>query len=112
MAREQSRSSGYSPSVEIELTDTQFGNLVRQLAVRNVADMPINLYADNYVDLTIEVLNHRKSIQARRFAGIDTNTHGETQRDFEKLLKVVRELWQTSPRKSAQSSPDNQTLEP
>lgn len=97
VARRHNRSSGFGKPVEMQLTQAAFADLVRQLAARGADAMPINLYAPNYIDLTIEVLNHRTSIQARQFAGLEPDTHGEQQREFNKLVNVVRSLWRASP---------------
>jgi hypothetical protein len=105
VARRHTRDSGLGAPIGIRLERAEFDDLVRQLAVRGADAMPANLFAPNYIDLTLEVLNHRRSIQARQFAGLEPNTHGEQQREFNKLIDVVRSLWPDADRGSRADAP-------
>jgi hypothetical protein len=76
----------------LELRADDLGRLARQLVAAAASDLPGNLYADQYTDLTVTVLNRRKHVQARRFAGLTAATHGEKQKSFDRLLGQLEEL--------------------
>ena len=84
--------SGYGPPREVELGEEDLRALAGRLAALSPARLPANLHAPGYLDLTLEVLGHRIAVQARRFAGMTAATHGDLQRDFDRLLESVRAL--------------------
>lgn len=75
------------------LTSAELTDLATVLAESLVQDSPGNLYASTYIDLTVEVLGHEKGIQARRFAGMDSSTHGDAQARFETIVDVLDALY-------------------
>ncbi|HEX7185596.1 MAG TPA: hypothetical protein VF756_27475 [Thermoanaerobaculia bacterium] len=66
--------------------------LARELAEARLEDMPANLYAPEYTDFAVEVLNRERSLQARRFADVTPQTHGEKQIRFDRLFEAIDEL--------------------
>ena len=66
--------------------------IARQLAAAGIEDLPVNLWAPEYTDLSVRVLNHRRTLQARGFAGMTAETHGEKQRRFDRLLEQLDQL--------------------
>ena len=88
--REFTPGEGYRPPRRTELSQDEFQALAGALVEHRPGALPINLYSPRYVDVVIKVLDHRVSIQARQFAGIDATTHGAAQRDFDALLEVLR----------------------
>ncbi len=54
--------------------------------------LPVNLYATDYTELVMAVLNRKKSIQARPFAGMTPSTHGERQEDFNGIFEALYAL--------------------
>lgn len=52
-------------------------------------ELPVNLYSPRYQDLEIRVLNRRVLLQARRFAGLTPETHGEKQARFDALVAAI-----------------------
>ena len=84
--------SGYGRKVTLRLGPGDVGALGQTLARLDPEDLPINLYATDYTDLVIEVLNRKKSIQARRFAGMTPTTHGERQEDFNRTFEALYTL--------------------
>jgi hypothetical protein len=83
---------GYTEPLALELAAVDIANLAKQLHDLEIGDLPANIYAEYYTDLTVEVLNHRKNIQARQFAGMTPSTHGEKQDHFNEILRTLREL--------------------
>lgn len=67
----------------------KLANLVREVGV---AELPLNLYAEQYTDVLVRVLNRRVQIQARRFDGMTATTHGEAQARFDKLFERLHAL--------------------
>lgn len=69
------------------------GEQVRALAVTardaRIDAMPTNLYRPRYVDVQVAVLNQRKQMQARKFAGMDPEKHRAEQEALERFLTTV-----------------------
>jgi hypothetical protein len=83
--------AGYGEPRQRRLSEDEVAALAR-LLIDNAEGLPFNLYADQYTDLTIEVLNHKASIQARRFAGMTPETHGPRQQSFDRVIEVLTAL--------------------
>ncbi len=83
---------GYAPELGLELTPAEIADLARRLAAADPASLPVNLWARDYTDLAIRVLDHRKSVQARQFARMTRDTHGERQQRFETLYARLYDL--------------------
>ncbi|HEX9945741.1 MAG TPA: hypothetical protein VGG03_27350, partial [Thermoanaerobaculia bacterium] len=74
------------------LQSAEVAELAGQLAAARLEELPVNLWAPEYTDLEIRVLNHRRSLQARQFAGMTPATHGESQQRFDRLWETVDAL--------------------
>lgn len=83
--------AGYGEPRQRRLSGEEVAALAR-LLIDNAEGLPINLYADQYTDLSVEVLNHKASIQARRFAGMTPQTHGARQQSFDRVIEVLAAL--------------------
>lgn len=83
---------GYLDPLNLSLGRSDLDGLARKLAELDPGKLPANLYALDYTDLSIPVLNHRKSIQARQFAGMTPATHGERQKECDALFAVLAQL--------------------
>jgi hypothetical protein len=83
---------GYHDPVATVLSGPELGELALRLGRQNVSDLPGNLWADVYTDFTVRVLNHEKRIQARRFAGMEPDTHGERQQRFDRICQDLLRL--------------------
>jgi hypothetical protein len=92
MRRGSAADEALGEPASVELAAADFHDLVRALAALGLADLPSNLYADDYIDLHVELLGEKRSLQARRFAGLTATTHGERQRAFDRLLARLGEL--------------------
>ncbi len=83
---------GYGePRVE-PLAPQQLHGVAQVLIDQRVGELPINLYADHYTDLVVEVLNWSKRLQARAFARMTPQTHGEKQRQFDRIFEEFDRL--------------------
>ncbi len=90
--REYNPATGYAEPVVLELAPDEVAALARELAARDPGPWPVNLWAPDYVDLAVEVLNHERAVQARRFAGMAPDAHGQRQRDFEAVREALERL--------------------
>ncbi|HVF58734.1 MAG TPA: hypothetical protein VNJ70_02820 [Thermoanaerobaculia bacterium] len=84
--------TGYAEPVVLELSEDEVQALARELAAHDPGPWPVNLWAPDYVDLSVEVLNHERAVQARRFAGLAPDAHGQRQRDFEAVREALERL--------------------
>lgn len=84
--------SGYGREVALRLGPGDLGPLGQTLAELDPDGLPISLYATDYTDLVIEVLNRKKSVQARQFAGMTPTTHGDRQEDFDRIFEALYAL--------------------
>lgn len=84
--------AGYGDPLEIELDPAEFEELARSLAEGDPANLPGNLWAEHYTDLSIRVLDQAKSVQARQFARLTPSTHGQRQVDFDSIYAMLAEL--------------------
>ena len=76
------------------LEPAEVAALAGRLAAERPEDLPANLWAPDYTDLQIGVLDHARSIQARQFAGMTPATHGEQQQRFDRLWALLDGLRQ------------------
>lgn len=84
--------TGWTDPRQVRLSREETAGLARQLAEVRPEDLPANLYSSWYEDLEIRVLNQKKSLQARRFAHLTPETHGEKQKRFDQLVAVLENL--------------------
>ncbi len=87
--------AGYRDPALMELHPEQIRALAAELAGRDPAAWPGNLYARDYTDLSVRVLNHEKSIQARQFAGMAPGSHAPHQQAFEEVYTLLDRLRST-----------------
>jgi hypothetical protein len=78
----------------VQLSPAEIADLAGRLAAARWEELPGNLWASEYTDLQIEVLNGRRSLQARQFAGMTPTTHGEAQQRFDRAWEVLEALGQ------------------
>jgi hypothetical protein len=87
--------AGYGETVVADLRPEEIRTLAAELAARDPAAWPSNLYAEDYTDLSFQVLNHKKSIQARQFAGMEPGTGAPHQQAFEEVFALLDRLHST-----------------
>ncbi len=90
-------SGGYGDGVTLPLTPERLKALTSVLTAADVEKLPANLYAEEYSEVVVQVLNHRKSLLARQFAGLKPETHGEKQRRFDRLFESLRAVANAKP---------------
>jgi hypothetical protein len=88
----QSPETGWTEPRRTRLSPEDAAGLARTLLEAHPEDLPVNLYSSWYQDLEIRVLNHRKSLQARRFANLTPETHGGKQERFDRLVAALEDL--------------------
>lgn len=84
--------SGYGQEKVLDLDVAAVRNLALVVAELDPAAMPVNLWAPVYTEVAIEVLDHRQSVQARRFAGLEPTAHGDLQESFDALVRTLVRL--------------------
>jgi hypothetical protein len=85
-------STGYGEARSAALEPSELAALVSALAARRPGRLPGNLWAADYTDFELAVLDQRVAVQARRFTGMTHATHGETQLDFDAILAAIGAL--------------------
>jgi hypothetical protein len=76
----------------VRLLPTEVAELAGRLAAARLTELPANLWASEYTDLEVRVLNRQRSLQARQFAGMTATTHGEAQQRFDRLWEALDAL--------------------
>lgn len=84
--------AGYGEPLALELDPGEVEDLARSLADGDPASLPANLWAEHYTDLSIQVLNRRKAVQARQFARLTPTTHGRLQEAFDTLYATLEAI--------------------
>jgi hypothetical protein len=75
----------------VPLDPVEVAALARLLREGGAADLPINLYAEEYTDLVVNVLGRERRVQARRFAGMTRTTSADAQSRFDRILEGLLE---------------------
>jgi hypothetical protein len=81
--------TGWSEPRQVALAPEEIDSLAGRLAEAHPEDLPVNLYSAWYQDLEIRVLNRKVTLQARRFAGLTPETHGEKQERFDAMIEAI-----------------------
>lgn len=84
--------AGYGRPRRLDLSRDDVRDLAARLAAADPGDLPVNLWAAEYTDVSLRVLDHRVSLQARRFAGMTPATHAAEQERFARLLSALNAL--------------------
>ncbi len=92
-----SKIDGWTTPQRFPFSSMEVGFLALHLASARLGELPSNLYSTWYQDLEVRVLNHRKTLQARRFSGVDETTHGERQERYDQLVSAIEALAQRAP---------------
>ncbi len=83
---------GYGEPVVLDLGRDQVSNLANQLADNGLGTLPVNLYAEHYTDLTVDLLDQHAEIQARQFARMTHGSHGAAQTAFDQIYTSLAAL--------------------
>lgn len=74
------------------LSSKDFSSLAKSIADADPGNLPQNLYAAQYTDVLIQLLNKSRHIQGRQFSGMTATTHGEKQAAFDRLVETLAAL--------------------
>ena len=85
---------GIGPEHRLELTPKQFQAILKVIAENEPEKFPVNMWAKFYTDFNVNLLQHRKSMQARQFARLTPQTHGEKQKQFDRIFARMQKLHQ------------------
>jgi hypothetical protein len=91
-ARVFRRATGYGTPSRLTLSDEEVKRLTSLLAEESLADLPSNLYAREYTDLHVAVLQWKKDLQARTYLDVTPQTHGAKQAAFDRIDRELRLL--------------------
>ena len=80
---------GYGDERVVALDRPEVEAMARRMSEIGVQELPVNLWAEDYTDLRIEILNQREAIQARRFAGMTRSTNGDDQVAFDEIVRIL-----------------------
>lgn len=83
---------GFVDPRALPLDRARLARLTEALAAARPEALPGNLYAPDYRDLTVEVLDRRKKVTARPFSGMSAGQHREEQATFDKAFAEVEAL--------------------
>lgn len=74
------------------LAPAEIGRIAALLREIGFSRMPGNLYRSRYADVQVVVLNQRKNVQARPFAGMDPRAHPAEQAALERIVRLLFEM--------------------
>jgi len=86
------QSGGYDAARATTLTEAEFKALLKNLLRADLTELPGNLYAEQYTDVRVEVLDRVRDVAARRYSDITPKTHGREQKNFDRLYSALRQL--------------------
>ena len=75
--------NGFSPPVRRILDAKTLREIASKLVENDFEGLPANLFAERYVELNVRVLNYRRGLTARRFAGMTPEKLGAAQKRFD-----------------------------
>ncbi|HVS14295.1 MAG TPA: hypothetical protein VMV46_10240 [Thermoanaerobaculia bacterium] len=93
----------YAPGAElgspasVDLEDGSFRALIGAIAAADLSSLPVNLWAEDQLELEVRVLGHGRSVYARPFSRLAPGTHGEAQQRFDRLIETLRALRARTP---------------
>lgn len=86
----------YAPGQKLGNTDwvplepCALGELAVQLKAANLEEIPINLWSESLIELSIQLLGHRKTMSARQFTRLKSMESGDSQQRFNKLVEELQ----------------------
>ncbi|MGZ8851475.1 MAG: hypothetical protein ACXW3E_14265 [Thermoanaerobaculia bacterium] len=88
----QGQQAGFGSPATRRLSSTRLREIASKLASFDPEGLPINLYSPRYEEVTIAVMNRRKNILARQFAGLDATKHGEAQTRYDSMRSWLESI--------------------
>jgi hypothetical protein len=102
---QQRTAKGYATPVKLELTAKELADLLQTIIDADPASWPVNLWAPTYTDFVVGVLGHEKNLQARQFAGMTPQTHGDKQKAFERAYEAMVQLHRRALKEGKETPP-------
>ena len=90
--RDRPPGAARASSRELLLSPKEHAELVAKLRESDLPTIPLNVYAPQYTDVRIQVLDQLRHFQARPFTGMTPATHGEKQSVFDRLFEMLAAL--------------------
>ena len=81
-----------SPARTLALSESELRELATVLAASDPSSLPQSLYAASYTDVSVAILRYSRTIAGRRFLGMTPDTHGESQKAFDRMYAALEEL--------------------
>ena len=85
---------GMTDEVALRLSPGQVSALATVLMDERLTSLERNLYANHYTDLTVEILGHRKNIQARQFSGRNRDTPALQKKRLQRIVRAMTDLYE------------------
>lgn len=92
LGRPYAQRGGYGKQRRFELSNPDFQSLVRVVRESDPAGLPSSLYASDYTEVRIEILQWSRDLLARRSPGVTPQTHGDRQKAFDRVVDFLRAL--------------------
>ncbi|MEW6336269.1 MAG: hypothetical protein AB1625_02595 [Acidobacteriota bacterium] len=92
----------YEPGREIGAEETRaldrerFSALAATLVGARLAQLPVNLWSDEYLELEVGVLQHRQTVTARRFGRLGPGSDADARERFRAVVAALDALASTS----------------
>jgi hypothetical protein len=86
----------YSPGRELgteswtALGPCRIAELARAIKQADLADIPVNLWSDDHIELAVQLLAYDKTVTARQFTRLKSKQPGASQQRFEALVKLLQ----------------------
>lgn len=80
------------PARELTISEAEFQGIARLLRENDPTSFPTNTWAPTYTDVTVEVLDHDRTVAARPYLGVTPETHGAQQKSFDRIYEQFRAL--------------------
>jgi hypothetical protein len=90
--RQFSHDEGYADPMRGTLLRSVVRDLASSIAETGVAHLPANVYSDIYTDLSVQVLDRRLNVQARRFAGRSAGRDKPAEASFQSMVALLSSL--------------------
>jgi len=83
---------GYGKQKRLELSDAEARSIFGALRESSPDSLPSNLYASDYTEVRIEVLQWSRDLLARPSPNVTPETHGDRQKVFDRIVERLTRL--------------------
>lgn len=103
---------GYGAPRGLTLSPKEFQKIISLLRREDPAGLPQNLFAPQYTELRLQVLDQVKDLVARPYADVSPELHGKHQRSFDEICEALRALEQRVQQEGQEEVPAEDPPEP